>query len=512
MYANPSMEEDIKNMHWSEIIAKKISERKKPPFVVAAGITPSGPVHPGTLCEFLYAHAISQQLKKYGKTTYVFVSDDFDALDSVPEPLKDYAGIINEDMGMPLSIARDPKGCHKSFADHFIAETKEIMKIFGVKPKFLRASELYAGGKYDKYAMLLCERKDEVKKIVQESSLRNEMPADWFPILPLCERCKNIDKNVVLEYEDGRYRYRCSKCGYVGEDEIGNHRYKLLFRLDWPTRQKFLKVVVEGGSIDHHSPGGTIATLTEIHRKIYNEEPPYMYKFGLLKYHGKKYSKSKGIGHTVSELLTLAPPELIKYILFKPDIQEDKELVIDKETLFPILEEFRRISQAREGGGTGEQVQAMSRADHKKIIAFELCNVKKIWKADVADMILYYNIYKDWKKVGELVGDPKGTQFLKTYLTIWMERGLVPDRYMFEISMKEKPNEIVRYFLSKLTPDMKAEEIHNTVFVVAGEKGVEAKDIFKDIYIWLIGKESGPRLGRMIYAIGVSRIKETAGV
>ena len=490
---------EIKNMHWSEIIAKKISEERKPPFVVAAGITPSGPVHPGTLCEFLYAYAIAEQLKKYGDVQYIFISDDFDALDSVPEPLKEYADVINEDMGMPLSLARDPKGCHKSFAEHYIAETIDIMKIFGVKPEFMRASELYAKGEYDKYAKILSERKDEIKKVVQESSFRKEMPDDWFPILPLCDKCKNIDKNVVLEYKDGWYKYKCSKCGNTAEDEISNHHYKLLFRLDWPTRQKFLNVVAEGGSVDHHTPGGTLSTVCAIHKKIYDEEPPYLYKFGLLKYKGKKYSKSKGIGHKVTELLELAPPALIKYILFRPDLQEDKELVIDKETLFPLLEEFRRISQLKEG---------TSRADHKKMIAYELCNVKKMWKADVADMVIYYNIYRDWEMVKRLTKDPKGVEFLEPYLKVWIEKDLVPDRYMFEIKAEGEASKVVKKLIGKLDDKMNADDIHQMIFETAKENSMQPKELFMEIYIWLIGKEQGPKASKLIHAVGVNKLKK----
>lgn len=498
--------QEIKNMHWSEIIAKNISDEREPPFIVAAGITPSGPVHPGTLCEFLYAHAISEQLKKYGKTEYVFVSDNFDDLDSVPEPMREHAETINEDMGMPLSLARDPVGCHKSFAEHFIAETLDIMKIFGVKPEFLRASKLYEKGKYDKYAKMLCERRDEVKKVVQESSMRKEMPDDWFPIIPLCGKCGNISKNTVTEYKDGWYRYKCRKCGHTGEDRIENHNYKLLFRLDWPTRQKFLDVAVEGGSVDHHTPGGTLSTVCAIHRKIYNEEPPYLYKFGLLKYKGKKYSKSKGIGHKVTELLELAPPELIKYILLRPDIQEDKELVIDKETLFPLLDEFKRIGQMH---AEGEVVS--NRADHKKIIAFDLCNVKEIWKADVSDMVLYYNIYRDWGEVKKLTGDPEGVGYLEPYLKVWIERGLVPDRYMFEIDTGGEPPRTVKKLIEKLDSKMSADDIHQMIFETAKENSVKPKELFRQIYMWLIGREQGPKAGKLIHAIGVNKLKKESG-
>ncbi|MEM3422295.1 MAG: lysine--tRNA ligase [Candidatus Bilamarchaeaceae archaeon] len=498
--------DDIKSLHWSEIIAKKVSEKQKPPFVVAAGITPSGPVHPGTLCEFLFAYAISKQLEKYGQVRYIFVSDDFDDLDSVPEPLKKYEKVIFEDMGQPLCIARDPAGCHKSFADHFIAETKTIMNIFGVSLEFLRASDLYSKGYYDEYAKMLCEKKDEVKEIVRVSSNREEMPSDWFPIIPLCERCSNLSKNVILEYHSGEYSYRCSKCGYAGKDKIENHHYKLLFRLDWPTRQKFLNVSVEGGSVDHHSPGGTISTLIAIHKHIYKEEPPFLYKFGLLKYMGKKYSKSKGIGHTVNELLELLPVELIKYILFRPDIDEDKELAITKETLFPLLDEFKYISSV------DKTSKNITRADYKKAIAFELCEAKTIWKADISDMVIYYNIYEDWDRVGKLLDDAQGVKYLQPYIDKWLSRGLVPDRYVFKISLAGEPSAAVREFFLSLDESMNAETIHNTVFAVAQKLEIEPKQLFKECYQWILGRETGPRLGKLIYAVGVKRFKENIKV
>ncbi|MGC8924039.1 MAG: lysine--tRNA ligase [Candidatus Micrarchaeia archaeon] len=494
-------DEEIKNMHWSEIIAKKVAEEKERPYVVMAGITPSGPIHPGTLCEFLFAYAISRQLAKYGNVHYIFVSDDLDALDAVPEPLKEYESVIKEDMGMPLAYARDPKGCHDSFAGHFIAETKEMMKRFGVEVEFVRASKLYAQGRYDSYARMLCERKDEIKEIVRKSLMKEALPDDWFPILPICEKCVNVDKNVVLEYRDGWYRYKCNKCGYVGEDRIENHRYKLLFRIDWPTRQKFMHVVVEGGSVDHHTRGGTIDTLVAVHREFYKEDPPYMYKFGFLKYHGKKYSKSKGIGHTVNELLELLPVEIIKYMLFKPDVQEDKELAIDKETLFAILDDYKHAAEVSLAGEAG------IRADRKRAIAFGLCDAGTIWKADIHDMIMYYNIYRNWNVVGQLLGDKGGVDYLKKYIETWIKRGLIPDRYMFEVSVRKSDDEDVVAYAREIDNGMNAEDLHNLVFEVAKKRGIEPKELFKKLYLHIIGKEMGPRIGKLIYAVGVERVK-----
>lgn len=494
--------EDIKSLHWTEIVAQKISKEKKPPFVVLAGITPSGPVHPGTLCEFMYAYAVSKKLEKYGKTEFRFVSDDLDALDSVPEPLKPYEAEILPNMGMALAYAPDPKKCHNNFADHFVSETQKIMKAFGVNVEFLRASDLYKQGKYDQFAKMMCENKDQVKEIVKVSSNRDKMPDEWFPIMPLCIKCKNVDKNVVLSYnKDGSYNYRCNKCNNESEDKIENHNYKLLFRLDWPTRQKFLNVVVEGGSVDHHSPGGTIATLKKIHIDFYKEEPPYMYKFGLLKYKGKKYSKSKGIGHTINEMLELLPEEIIKYILLKSDVEQDKELVIDVETLMPILDEFRRIGQT-------EKADELHRADHKKIIAYELCDAKKIWNFDVGDAILYYSIYKNWDKVAELVEDKKGVENLKPYMQAWIERKLIPGKYLFEVKMNNTDNADVIGALSTLQPSMTADQVQNAIFEYSKANKIEMKDLFKGFYLAIINQDSGPKLGKLIHAIGIEKVKK----
>ncbi len=490
-------------MHWSEIIAKKIADKREPPYIVAAGVTPSGPVHPGTLCEFLYAYAISKQLEKYGETKYYFISDDLDDFDSIPEPMKGYEEQLKDELGKPLVYTLDPKGCHVSFGDHFIDEIQRIMKKFGVKTEFLRASEMYREGKYDAFAISMCENAEKVKEIVRVSSLKDSMREGWFPIVPMCPKCFNLSKNRVLEYrEGGEYRMKCVKCGYEGWDNIENHRYKLLFRLDWPTRQKFLEVDVEGGSVDHHTRGGTISTAQAIHREYYKEEPPLTYKFGLLKYKGKKYSKSKGIGHTVEELLELLPVEVIKYMLYKPDIQEDKELVIDRDTLFRIFEDYKRASEIN------KDAEEISRADRKRAIAFELCEAEYVWKFDLPDMILYYNIYRDWNKVGELLNDPKGVEILRPYAERWYERELIPDRYMFKIELVKSDDPIIEEFVRGLREDMDAQAVHNYIFEFARSKELETKVMFKKLYNWIIKKDMGPRMGKLIYAIGIENIKK----
>jgi len=504
--------EDIKTMHWSEIIARDVVEIKKKPYVLMSGITTSGPLHPGTLCEFLFADAVAKAVrKKAGKCEFLFVADILDAFDNIPEPFKKYEKELMPHLGKPLAHTPDPEGCHSSFGEHFLAEAEEAMEKFGAKPKILKANETYAAGKYDAHAVKYSENKDAVREIVQHSSMRKEMPEYWHPIMPICKQCGKVATTRIVNYEDGEYEYVCDQdvkytkgCGYKGKAKIADHEYKLLFRLDWAARHEIFKVSIEGASVDHHTKGGTLSTVSAIEKEFLKIEPPIFFKFGFLKYKGKKYSKSKGIGHTVGELRELLPEDVLKYLLYRPDIEEDKELVIDKDTLFNIVEGFVKAASLDAGD------ENLARPDQKNATAFSLAADDLKWKADIKDMLVYYNIYQDWDMVGELVVDKKGVDYLKKYIEKWYEKNLIPDRYYFSVKFG-KPTELARKYVEKLDSKMNDVDIHNLVFEVAEKEGVQPKQLFKDLYQAIIQKDSGPRLGKLIYAIGVDKVKEELG-
>ena len=70
----------------------------------------------------------------------------------------------------------------------------------------------------------------------------------------------------------------------------------------------------------------------------------------------------------------------------------------------------------------------------------------------------------------------------------------------------------MKKFLEKLDSKMDDVQIHNLVFEVAKKESVEPKQLFKELYQAIIQKDSGPRLGKLIYAIGVDRVKKELGV
>jgi lysyl-tRNA synthetase, class I len=502
---------ELKNMHWSEIIAREVVEKKQPPYAVMSGITTSGPLHPGTLCEFMFADAIYKSLNKLKNgSKFYFVADIMDSFDNIPAPFKSYGKELTPHLGKPLAHTPDPLGCHDSFADHFLSEATDAMARFGVQPEIMRADKVYAEGKYDKYALEFSERKEEIKKIVQESSLRETMPEDWHPIMPICEKCGKVETTRITGYENGEYEYSCDKktrygvegCGCRGKAKISDHRYKLLFRLDWPSRQDFMHVSVEGGSVDHHTRGGTLSTVSAVHAHFFRKEPPIFYKFGFLKYKGKKYSKSKGIGHSVQELMELLPLPVFEYALLRPDIQEDKELVLEEKSLLPLISDFEHAASL-------DLDSELARADRKKAISYSLTGGRR-WKAPLADILVSYAIQNDWAKAGELLNDPEGVQYLSRYIPGWLERGWIPDKYVFDLGRGELPAhpEAVRKFADSLKEGMGAEDVHTLVFETATSLGIPPRELFQDLYKVLIGKSMGPKFGKFAITIGISRLKE----
>jgi len=502
------------NAHWVERIAEKITAEKRAPYVINSGMTTSGPVHLGTLCEFLYPSAIRDFLAKKGsKAEFTFEADIMDAFDGVPGSLQEHAAELAPHLGKPLCRVPDVLKCHKSFGEHFLDDARKAMKRFEIDAKVLKADELYASGKYDRYALLFFERLEEVKRAVYESSLRQELPKWWSPIMPICKKCGKIATTRVTAFDPkdgGTYDYACDRdvkyvkgCGHSGSAKIKDHEYKITWRLDWPARQDFLGVGAEGGGVDHFTRGGSWDTAVAIHERIFKKQPPVGYKFGFVLLKGRKYSKSKGDGMGVTELLELVPPEVLKYALLRPDVQENKDIDTSGDSMLRLCEDYLLASRIEI-----ENNEKLTRADRKRAVAFGLATPHGLKFTVFSDILLCYQLYRDWKKVGEMT-DAKSTEYLRPYVESWMSRGFMPEEYAFEYGPKKIAGmkELVKEFAGKLDGKMTAIDVHNLVFEIARERNEQSAKLFEALYETLINKPRGPKMGRLVEAVGVLKVK-----
>jgi lysyl-tRNA synthetase class 1 len=492
-----------------------VIKNKKEPFIVASAITTSGPSHIGTVCEFLYPSALVKYLQDSGYAAdFLFIGDIMDAFDSIPKSIKQHL-FLKKHFGQPLCDVPDPYGCCISYGDHFLCDVIDLMSRLEVSCQILKANDLVSLGKYDNYARIFYDNLSKVKKIAEritDISGSKSLP-DWVDIvMPVCENCGKIATTKVTLFDGSNIQYSDTKdvgyvkgCGYTGEMKIKDHRYKLFWRLDWPSRQDFLNVSAELAGVDHHTKGGSWDTAVAVHREIFKKEPPISKRYGFVFLRGKKYSKSKGIGLNINELLQFVPPPLIKYRLFRPDIGENKDFDPSGNSLIRLYNDFNEAAELF------QTKKKLSRGKYKKVLAYRLSTDKRYWKVDFTDILLNYQIYNDWKKVAEKISDKEGIIYLKNYVENWIEKEFLPEEYVFQFNptkLQEYNNEIVA-FSNRLDLIMNSGEIHNLVYDVAKEKQVKVRDFFKVLYLTLISKDHGPRFGRLVTAIGVDIVKET---
>lgn len=504
---------DTKHMHWSEWLAEKVIAEKKEPYVITGGMTTSGPVHFGTLCEMLFPMAIKEALEARGKKAkYYFIADIMDAFDSVPLAMEQYKSQLEPHLGKPLCYVPDPTGKSKSFGDHFLDEARELMNLFGIDAEIVRINEYYEHGKFDEWATFYLKHEAEARKIVEETSGKTEKK-DWSPIMPVCEKCGRIATTRVTSQDGESYEYTCDKdvkytkgCGHMGRNKISDHRYKIVWRLHWPAWKQIFHTSIEGAGIDHHTKGGSEDTCRAITLNLMKKECHIPYRYGFILFQGRKYSKSKGTGMGISEIVKLLPPEVVKYMLLRPDLEENVDIDPTSEKMLRTIEEFE--AAAKLDVNTPE----ISRSDRKKAIAFSLATGKAgiRWSAPFLDMLLYYQIYQDWAEAAKLTGDANGVAYMKPYIMEWIAKDFIPEEYRFKYN--PVPSEKVKKFISSLTPEMDAVAVHNAVYDFAKANGMEGKEMFVEIYRSLIGKDRGPRAGKLITAIGLERLRKDLGI
>ncbi|MEM4295454.1 MAG: lysine--tRNA ligase [Candidatus Anstonellales archaeon] len=491
--------------HWAYKIAEKIM-REKPDgkIVITSGITTSGPAHLGTVIEGLMPNTIKKVLLEYKRDVdFYFIADIMDAFDSVPRDLMQFKEFLEPHLGKPLAFVPDPFSCHDSYAEHFLQEALYVFNAFGINPIVKRAHELYKQGAFEKQTIILINNFERVKEIVEKTSGRT-LGKDWHVIMPVCEKCGKIATTTITKWDkEGNYEYICNKdvgytkgCNYEGKSNIKYGNYKLQWRLHWPSWHYYFNTTAEGGGLDHFTKGGSWDTAKEIHKEIFKRKEPIGYRWGFILEHGRKMSKSKGVILSALELIKLLPPKIIAYHILKYDLEENMNFNPEKESILNIIEDYENASQITDRS---------TRALEKKAAAYYLSNLGfKDWQGNFRDYLLYYSIYRDWDKVK--IHLPYDADKIKGYISYWFDKDFVPEDYNFSYK-PEKAKGNVRVFIESLKNDMDALAIHNAVYDFCKMHNINASEFFAEIYKTLIGKNKGPRLGKLIYALGVDRVK-----
>ena len=486
-------------MHWADVIAEKLLESGKE-HTISSGITPSGPIHLGSMREILTADAIVKAVNNKGGTAkLIYIADNADPLRKV-YPFLD-SKIYKDYIGKPLAEipAPDEKG---SYDKYFLNPFFRALENVGVFPEVVYNYHSYKTGEFANCTKLFIENIEQTRKILESISGR-QLSRKWFPWTFL-DSDGRLTEGEVIEVNWPNVVFLNQKGEKVTND-MAKGEGKLPWRLDWPAKWKILGVTFEAFGKDHATKGGSYDTGKMLSQKILNYKQPLdlVYEWIHLKGKGAMHS-STGIVISAEEMLKMAPPEVIRWLIMKP--QPNRH--IDFDPGFGLLNTVDKYDKV-------EQEYYNHSLEENERRAFELSQIGDInnSKPDILPYKHLVTLSQSKTDVDEIISALKRTgeinninkEKLESRLNCikqWI-KNYAPESVIFEIQ-KKKPE-------IKMTKNQKKcinllnkkfqkinwtpEEIHNAFYDLQENSGIPAKDFFRIIYNILLNKEKGPRLG-----------------
>lgn len=506
-------------MHWADVEAGDLLS-KGGAHLIAAGISPSGFIHVGSLREAMTAEAVRKAVEeKGGEVRMIYLIDSFDPLRKKYPFLPDrYEGEVSK----PLNLVPCPCDDHDNYAHHFIQPFLDALHELGVQCDIHWTHELYEESRFEGAISIVLDNQAEVIQILEEVTGR-EVPEDYFPYTPCCSTCHRFSEVEILGYEHPYVAYRCG-CGEEGRADIRKADGKLPWRIEWAAKWKIFGVTCEPFGKDHAAAGGSYDTGVRFARDIFGIEPPHPipYEFIQLKGEGQMH-KSTGTAVTGIEALKMTPAEVLNFIIlrYNPDRHIDYDPGIG---ILDAVDEYDRIERFYFEGGANEKEQDLLRAyelsqpDHLRedlplqVPYRHLVSVVQI--DDDFDAIL--NILKRTEHIEEV--DEEDVEHLRDRVKcvkFWLEN-FAPDYVKFTVSTGELTMDIddtQRDFLDRLLPQFSSIEwdgdrIHNTVYECARSVDLKPRRAFQTLYKIFINRESGPRMGYFLSTLERDFVQE----
>ena len=486
-------------MHWADVIAEKLLRDGKK-HIISSGITPSGPIHLGSMREILTADAIAKAVNdKGGDAKLIYIADNADPLRKV-YPFLD-SKIYDKYVGMPLAEIPSPDG-NGSYDQYFLKPFFESLETVGVFPNVIENYNSYKEGKFAECTKSFVDNREETREILERISGR-QLPKKWFPWTFLDNDGTLTDGEVVnVEWPNVTF---LNKDGERVTNDMSKGEGKLPWRLDWPAKWKILNVTFEAFGKDHATRGGSYDTGKELSEKILDSKTPLdmVYEWIHLKGKGAMHS-STGLVISAEDMLTMAPPEVIRWIVMKP--QPNRHIDFDPGLgLLNMVDRYDKTEQDYHEGVL----------DDNEKRAFELSQVSKI--SEEKPNILPYKhlitLAQSKTNLNEIIealersGEVKDIDVNKLENRVkcikqWIQN-YAPESVIFEIQ-KEKPeiefsdlqNKCIKLLIGKMkTVEWSPEGIHNSFYELQEQNEIPAKNFFKIMYNVLLNKDRGPRLG-----------------
>ena len=512
--------------HWADITADKILREKgdKDTYVCASGITPSGTVHIGNFREIISVELVVRALREKGlNAKFIYSWDEYDVFRKVPKNMPEQE-MLATFLRQPITLVPDVLGNEDNYARANEKRLEALLPVVGVFPEYIYQAAEYRKSRYAQGMKTALEKRETIMALLNEHRTQ-PLADDWMPVSVFCTAC-NRDTTKVEGWDgDWSVSYSC-ECGHSESLDLRKTgAVKLPWRIDWPMRWKEEGVDFEPAGKDHHSEGGSFDTAEMVVEQIYDGKPPvsFQYDFIRIKGRGGKISSSSGEVVSLSDVLEVYQPEVVRYMFAGTRPNTEFAISFDLDVL-KIYEDYDKCERSFYNKPDSEKalkkwekqarIYELSQVDKPEpampyqIQIRHLCNLLQIQSGDIEKVI---------ENLGD-VTDAQKPKLVKRAECAWnWVKEFAPEDFRFEIKSPDSPLAavtdaqaaamvMIAEAVKEKMDSMEEREFSTNVYAAAEEYGLESADLFPAIYQALIGKDKGPRLVSFLYSIGSERV------
>lgn len=540
-------------MFWADEVVQNIEKQflDRKSFIVRDEKTPSGRVHVGSLRGVVIHGIVAQALAEKGfDVKYYFEFNDTDPMDGMPVYLNKEA--YTPYMGFPLRMIPPPnekgepdqaafnKDPKNNFATFYAKEFEGVIRKLGFTPIFYYNSELYEGGKYDKWIDIVLERSAEIREVYKKIS-GSEKGEEWNPVQIICEKCGKVGTTTVVGSEgmSGKkiVEYKCEPnkvkwatgCGHQGKVSPYFGRGKLPWKVEWAVKWQIWPVDVEGAGKDHGTVGGSRDVAAGIVADVLKGSVPVDVPYEFFTFGGAKMSSSKAVGSFAKDVSDSLPQVLLRFLMVRNRPEKHIDFDPSGGTLPRLFDFYDEAAEVRFGHLESDVREDISRAfhfaqlntdDERDFFRLRFSRVAFLIQMPQLDYLHEVEKIKGSTLTNEEIEDANNRA---EYARSWL-RDFASENDKFEVKkalpdLARTLSEDQKVFLKNIASllesrDWQGEELHAAIHELRKDSVLEAKTAFQAIYIALLGKNSGPQVGWFLESLPKeftnTRFKEVA--
>ncbi len=411
---------------------------------------------------------------------------------------------------------RLPAPAATDMADHYVSEFFTVFGELGIRPEFYRMRDLYRSGRFNEAIDAILRKAGEVRRIYKEVS-GSERAEDWHPFQVVCENCGRIGTTVVTSYDGASVEYQCRPdlvkwaqgCGYRGKAPPFDGNGKLPWKLEWCAKWRTFPVTIEGAGQDHSTKGGSRDVAMACLRAIFGQEPPLNCPYSFFLVGGAKMSSSKGIGVTTREMADFLPPEILRFLLIRPQPKQPVNFEPSEDYIVKLFNEFdryhRKYYRDPDAPPGDKRVYELS----------EVSPEPDHWVADFQLVVAltqmpHLDIVRELEKRKGSPFTPLEREHLELRIRAaryWVERyATEEEKTRLQEELPARAHELTapqRAFLHGAASGLReaqweGEALQSAIFSAARLTPIEQPDAFRAIYRVLLDRENGPKAGNFI--------------